>query len=376
MAQNATSIAIAFDSNFRHAASIFSGVADYLSDYQLNWRLVPLQIGFEAKLYQLAQSRQLAGAIGTFVSDNWLLGLREHQVQAVNLFNFSKITSVPTVTIHDFALGQIAAKHLLRQGAQRFAFYGSDSIHFTQLRLAGFKTKITNQTIHLWDPTIPFRENLRACPDPSTGPLGIFCNSDRLAREIILEAQKNKLTCGRDLLILGVDNDPPESIFAGLEISSFELPVHACGYRAAKILHAQLTGKALPSGPHHPGKLRLLPRESTLPSNRARLTQRAQQIISDHLADPDLDAASLARRAGASRRSLELALQSQLQTSPFRLITQARLHQARQLLRSTRLPIMEVGRRSGYPEPHHFSAWFKKHCHCSPKAFRTKAPSV
>jgi AraC-like DNA-binding protein len=37
---------------------------------------------------------------------------------------------------------------------------------------------------------------------------------------------------------------------------------------------------------------------------------------------------------------------------------------------------MEVGRRSGYPEPHHFSAWFKKHCACSPKAFRTKAPSV
>ncbi|NCG08541.1 MAG: helix-turn-helix domain-containing protein [Verrucomicrobia bacterium] len=376
MAQTTTSIAIAFDSNFRHAASIFRGVADYLSEHQLDWRLIPLQIGFEAKLYQIAQSHQLVGAIGTFVSDNWLSGLTQHGLHAVNLFNFSKITSVPTVTIHDFALGQIAARHLLRQGATRFTFYGSDSIHFTQLRLKGFKNKIPNQAIHLWDPSMPFSENLRTSTGSATGPVGIFCNSDRLAREIILEAQKHKLVCGRDLLVLGVDNDPSESIFAGIEISSFELPVHACGYRAAKILHAQLNEKALPSGPHHPGKLSLLPRESTLPSNRARLTQRAQQIISDHLAAPGLDAASLARRAGASRRSLELALQSQLQTSPFRLITRARVHQARQLLRSTRLPIMEVGRRSGYPEPHHFSAWFKKHCACSPKAFRTKAPSV
>jgi DNA-binding LacI/PurR family transcriptional regulator len=376
MAQNATRIAIAFDSNFRHAASIFRGVADYLSDHQLDWRLIPLQIGFEAKLYELAQSQQLAGAIGTFVSDNWLSGLQQHRVQAVNLFNFSKITSIPTVTIHDFALGQLAAKHLLRQGARSFAFYGSDSIHFTQLRLEGFKTKIPKEAIHLWDSSKIFSENLSACSYSTKAPLGIFCNNDRLAREIILEANKHQLRCGRDLLVLGVDNDPSESIFAGLEISSFELPVHACGYRAAKILHAQLRNKTLPSGPHHPGKLRLLPRESTLPSNRARLTQRAQQIISDHLADPELDAASLARRAGASRRALELALHSQLQTSPFRLITQARIHQARQLLRSTRLPIMEVGRRSGYPEPHHFSAWFKKHCACSPKAFRTKAPSV
>lgn len=369
-------IAIAFDPNFRHAAEIFSGVADYLSEHQLDWRLVPLQIGFEAKLFQLAQSQQLVGAIGTFVSDNWLSGLRNHGIQAVNLFNFSKITTVPSVTINDFSLGQIAARHLSRQGARRFAFYGSDSIHHTLLRLQGFKSKIQEHSLRLWNATQPFAENIKQFEPASKGPLGIFCNSDRLAREIILESQKSKLRCGRDLLVLGIDNDPSESIFAGLEISSFELPIHACGYRAAKLLHAQITNMRLPTGPHHPGKLRLIPRESTLPSNRARLTQRARQIISDHLTDPNLDAANLAQRAGASRRALELALKSELQTSPLRLITQARLHQARQLLRSTHIPIMEVGRRSGYPEPQHFSAWFKKHNQCSPKAFRTKAPSV
>lgn len=370
------SVAIAFDSNFRHAATIFRGVADYLKEHQLDWRLLPLQIGFESKLFKLAESHQLVGAIGTFVSDKWLLGLSEYGVQAVNLFNFSKITSIPTVTIHDFALGQLAARHLLRQGATQFAFYSSDSIYYTQLRLQGFKSNLKQYPLHLWNSNDTLSDTLKQLTQSNTAPLGIFCNSDRLAREIILEAEKSELRCGRDLLILGVDNDPSESIFAGLEISSFELPIHACGYRAAKLLHAQLSKKSLPTGPHHPGKLRLLPRESTLPSKRARLTQRAQKIISDHLADPNLDVANLAQRTGASRRSLELALNSELKTSPLRLINQARLHQARQLLRSTRLPIMEVGRRSGYPAPHHFSTWFKKHNHCSPKAYRTKTPSV
>ncbi|CAI8347146.1 MAG: Xylose operon regulatory protein [Opitutia bacterium UBA7350] len=376
MTPKPSNIAIAFDSNFRHAATIFRGVADYRNEHQLDWRLLPLQIGFETKLFKLVESQQLVGAIGTFVSDQWLRELSHHEVQAVNLFNFSRITSIPTVTIHDFALGQLAARHLLRQGARQFAFYSSDKIYYTQLRLDGFKSKLPENTLHLWNSRDSLSENLEHITQSNGAPLGIFCNSDRLAREIILEAEKSNLRCGRDLLIIGVDNDPSESIFANLEISSFELPIHDCAYRAAKILHSQLLNKPLPTGPHHPGKLRLLPRESTLPSKRARLTQRAQQIIKDHLRDPNLDAASLAQRAGASRRSLELALNSELQTSPLRLITQARLHQARYLLRSTRLPIMEIGRQSGYPAPHHFSTWFKKHNHCSPKAYRTKTPSV
>jgi AraC family transcriptional regulator len=95
--------------------------------------------------------------------------------------------------------------------------------------------------------------------------------------------------------------------------------------------------------------------------------------LSDHLADPLLDVESLARRIGVSRRSLELATQEQFNTAPYQMLTQARLKAAQRLLRSTRLPIMEVGNRCGYPEAHHFSAWFKKQCGVAPKYYREAA---
>ena len=112
-------IAIAFDLNFRHAAEIFSGVSDYVAEARLEWQLMPLNFGFEVRLMELARSGQLAGAIGTFVSDGWIAGLVEQGVTAVNMFNFSAINSIPNVGPDDEATGRSAAEHLLAQRGWR-----------------------------------------------------------------------------------------------------------------------------------------------------------------------------------------------------------------------------------------------------------------
>ena len=114
----------------------------------------------------------------------------------------------------------------------------------------------------------------------------------------------------------------------------------------------------------------LIPRDSSLASNRARIGQKAAQYINEHLSDSDLDVASLARQVGVSRRSLELATNEQFKTSPYQMIAKFRFDAAVKLLCSTHIPVMEVGARCGYPEAHHFSAWFKKKCGIAPKAYR------
>jgi DNA-binding LacI/PurR family transcriptional regulator len=106
-------VAIAFDLNFRHAAEIFSGVSDYVAEAHLDWQLMPLNFGFEARLMELARSGQLAGALGTFVSDGWLEGLTEAGVPAINMFNFSKIGIIPNIGPDDYATGEAAAAHLI-----------------------------------------------------------------------------------------------------------------------------------------------------------------------------------------------------------------------------------------------------------------------
>ena len=71
-----------------------------------------------------------------------------------------------------------------------------------------------------------------------------------------------------------------------------------------------------------------------------------------------------------SRRSLELEINEQFKTSPYQMIAKIRFDAAEKLLRTTLIPVMEVGARCGYPEAHHFSAWFKKKCGFAPKTYR------
>jgi LacI family transcriptional regulator len=362
-------VAIAFDLNFRHAAEIFNGVSDYVTEARLDWRLVPLNFGFEARLMELAKTGHLAGVIGTFVSDGWVSGLIEQGVTAVNMFNFSRIESITNVGPNDYATGVEAATHLISQGAQRFAFYGADGVYYTRLREAGYKAGLGDSGYMELRPGPLLSDQISAFKHDSR-VLGIFCSNDLAARELIVECRNNDLHCGKEILVVGVDNDPSESIFAGIGISSFKQPVRETGYTAARALDYTLRGRPLDVIPPVATKIRLIARESSLPSGRARTVQRALNLLNDNLQNAGLEIETIARSIGVSRRTLELAFNEQLHTSPYRYISQARLEHAKLLLKTTKLPIMEVGTLCGYPEPHHFSAWFKKHCACAPKAYR------
>ena len=369
MRTNEQLVAIAFDLNFRHAAEIFSGVSDYVTEARLDWQLMPLNFGFEVRLMELAKSGQLAGAIGTFVSDGWVAGLLEQRVTAINMFNFSEINSIPNVGPDDTATGEAAAQHLIALGAERFAFFGADGVYYTRLRKAGFKGGLNERSTIELRPG-PLLDDQINDLKSGEGLLGIFCSNDLSAREFILAAQRQGLHCGRDFLIVGVDNDPSESIFAGIGISSFKQPIRETGYLAAKALHQQLTLGHLTSELTLQTPSQLIARESSLASGRARIAQQAVNLLHEHLADPELEMESIAQRIGVSRRVLEIAVKEQLSTSPYQILSKARLERAQHLLKTTKLPIMEVGTRCGYPEAHHFSAWFKKQVGCAPKAYR------
>ena len=345
----------------------YSGVTDYLHENRLNWQLVPLQFGFETTLMELAASGRLDGAIGTFISDRWIQHLTELGVRVVNLFNFSQISSVPSVCVDDFEIGVEAAAHLRAQGATRFAFCGPDSIYYTQLRRTGFARGLQGAAFEQLSAGSLLSDQIRqlSC---GKGLLGIFCNSDRLAREFILEAHNQDLHCGHHYLIIGIDNVPSESIFAGISISSFSLPARKSGHAAAQALHQGSPPGLPPYVISNPA--RLIPRESSLATTRARFAQAATNYINNSLADPALDVETVARAIGSSRRILELACREQLNNSPYQIIAETRLAKAQQLLITTNLPVMEIGRRCGYPEPHHFSSWFKLKAGLSPKHFK------
>ncbi|PXA03175.1 hypothetical protein DDZ13_13200 [Coraliomargarita sinensis] len=364
-------VAIAYDLNFRHAAEIFSGVSDFVQKQGLSWRLLPLNFDFETKLMEIAASGRLSGAIGTFVSDSWIEGLSAHQVVAVNLFNFSRITKVPSICLDDQSIGQTAARHLLEQGARSLTFISQDEAYFNRIRQTAFVESCPPQRYHKISPTTLRRVQVERLHDLDA-PVGVLCSNDRIAREVCQEARLFEMEVGKDLLVVGVGNEPAESTFAGTGLSSFEIPAREIGYRAAQQME-KLLQKEDPLSSRTGVELitaKLIPRESTLPSPQARLAERATALIEESMGQAGFDVASLCHTLGISRRALELTIRRQLNKSPYQMISERRLAAAMTLLTQTNHTITKVGEACGYPEPHHFSAWFKQRAGLSPKKFR------
>lgn len=362
-------IAVAYDLNFRQAGEILRGVSEHMQKEALNWRLVPLQYGFETTLMQLAQSGQLSGAIGSFISDQWIQGLLECDVLAINLFRVSDIKSIPSVCLDDTAIARKAAEHLVAQGATQFIYFANGNTHADTFYEQGFNKALKADPCISLKPGPLLGESISAVLQ-NGHTVGVFCTSDRLAREFITEANRQSLSCGRDYRLVSIGNDPTESVFAGTGITSFNPPMYTCGVRAAKLLEESLSGHMPAPRVYTISQTELLVRESSLASRSARIAQAAANYINEHFFDPTLDAGKLARAIGVSRRVLELSLQDTELPSPYQLISQARLQEASDLLSQTDLPVSEIGRRSGYPEPHHFSAWFKARTEQCPRNYR------
>ncbi|MFP4166780.1 MAG: helix-turn-helix domain-containing protein [Opitutales bacterium] len=372
---NSATIAVASDLNFRHTGEIYRGIVDHSTGRALDWRLVPLHFGFEADVRKMIQEGVLDGIIGTFVSDRWLADLREKGVRAINLFRMSAIHTVPTVGVDDAAIGQAAALHLIRQGCVRFAFLGPGGMHAVEERKRGYCEALERHCAlgEASCMTLKTSPDFGRHPNPLLSvekPLGIFCSSDRLARELITTLEPPRSGIGQDILVVGVDNDPAESVFACIGISSFSLPCYDCGKLAAGLLEAELAGERVPPRYHAVDGCNLQIRESSLRRGSSGLAERTSACLREHLEDPGLSMDQVARMAGGSRRSVELAFRRHFGESPYRWLNRMRMEKAARLLRETELKIMEVGARCGLPRQHHFSAAFKRFSGHSPTAYR------
>lgn len=86
--------------------------------------------------------------------------------------------------------------------------------------------------------------------------------------------------------------------------------------------------------------------------------------------DESLDTATLARSVGLSPNWLARRFRCRFGVTIPRYRLEQRIAQARLLLSATALPIGEIGRRIGYPDPHHFSKVFSRVAGHAPSAGR------
>lgn len=91
--------------------------------------------------------------------------------------------------------------------------------------------------------------------------------------------------------------------------------------------------------------------------------------IREHYMD-EIDFSELSARMGFSSAYLTKLFNKYIGDTPLKYLTDIRIHEARNLLVNTTLPIREVGAKVGYPDQFHFSKTFRRLTGQNPTAYR------
>lgn len=97
--------------------------------------------------------------------------------------------------------------------------------------------------------------------------------------------------------------------------------------------------------------------------------RRVIEYIEEHL-DGDLSLEAMAAEVHISPIYLARAFKAAIGQSPHRFVLTRRVEHAKELLRNTEMPVVDVALSSGFSSQSHLSYWFQRHVGVSPAAYR------
>jgi len=91
--------------------------------------------------------------------------------------------------------------------------------------------------------------------------------------------------------------------------------------------------------------------------------------INDHL-DQDIKLSDLAQLLGMSQFHFSRLFKQSMGVTPHQYVLQQRVERAKQLLKETKLSVMEIALLCGFSSHSHLGKWFRQHIGMTPKAYR------
>ena len=360
-------VAVAFPGITETELAVLDGIREAVVAEQ-HCEILVLTGGYEAILRRLAEMKELAGAIGDFVSETWVRMLRDHGVKVVQLAQCSHIDTVADVAPDYEAMGHGAAQALRNNSVEAFAFIGAPGQYASNQLFEGFENALSPGGGAVARSSGTSLAQIREFLRQQTRPLGLFAASDRLARYAVLAARDLGWRVPDEMAVIGVGDVRLESLYAGIPLSSYALPGRELGRIAAQRLMQQIGGRDAPIDAFAMRPLGILhERQSSLRAPTG--LERALTYARSNLDQP-LQVSDLCRIAGMSRRSFENAMQHECATSPALYLQKLRQERAETLLRTTQMSIQSIAHACGYVEPCVFSTAFRRWTNATPSNYR------
>jgi LacI family transcriptional regulator len=290
---------------------------------------------------------------------------------------------VLSVDVDDLAVGREAAEALSMVGFKSLACLGNGT-PYSNLRIQGFKDSISSKEIPFSFHTESGFEELRyseSFTEPSKDmkdwletlpkPCGIFAVHDPLGRFLSGACGQLGIGVPDEVAIVGANNDP---LVCGLTfpmLSSVSIPWDEVGKVVGMSMQKMILGQQLtthtcklisPSGVvlrHSANHLAI--QDNMLRRSMSYMTERVKEAIS---------IGTLCNHLNISRRTLERKFKEVLCCTPWEMLCQIRVNQAKQLLVETVYPISRVAELSGFNDPERMAVVFKRLTGKSPSQFR------
>jgi LacI family transcriptional regulator len=291
------------------------------------------------------------------------------------------IPGLANVAADHVAIGQMAARHLLDRGFQRFAYCGFDDWWWSRRRREGFRTTV-NQAGHETDVyELPPKTRRTWDKELSTIakwlktlklPVGLLaCNDDRA--ELIVEACRAVgLSVPDQIAIVGVDNDPLICELCRPPLSSVSLGLEKAGYESAVLLDRMIRAKTV--------NTRTIIIEPTHVVTR--LSSDTVAVCDEAVASAirfirqqgrrNISAKDVADNVLLSRRALERRFRRILGKSIHGEIRRVRVELVVRMLMDRHVRMSEIAEALGFPTVSHLSRYFRTEKGISPIQYRAQ----
>jgi len=303
--------------------------------------------------------------------------------------------AIPRVGIDNQAVGRLAAEHLLERSFTSYLFYARMPSHAGRLRSEAFMASMAARGVRPGELIAPFdRDNpagqwsmrqqaLGDLLERLPGPLGVFCEDDASAVEVIEASQTLGLDVPRDVGVLGVLDMPLFRQSTTVPISSIRVDFDAYACRVCDLLAAQMDGgkstdrlaDGLTCEPVLMQPEGVITRDSTdTIAARTPAVVRTLHHLMAHYAEP-ISVADMVAVSGVSQTGLYAAFHKDVGQSPGSILTQIRLEKAKRKLRETSDKLDAVAVACGFGERITLYRQFKQHTGLSPNAYRKQTRS-
>ncbi|MEQ7921571.1 XylR family transcriptional regulator [Xanthomonas sp. WHRI 1810A] len=378
-------IALLFNGSKIYDRGIIAGIGNYLSSTRASWDLF-LEEDFLCRLKGIERWHG-DGIIADFDDPAMGPALAEIKVPVVAVGGSYEDASayprhIPYVATDNYALIELAYRHLIEAGLTRFACFSlpvAETNRWAQEREKAFGRLLArdgldapvyrglNTSAPSWDTAV---EQQIAWLHSLPKPIGIIAVSDARARQLLQACLTAGIAVPEQVALIGIDNDPLTRTLTRVPLSSVIQGTEQMGRTAAKLLHQMLHG--LPST----GTQVLLPPEAINVQTSSLHQPLGHPYVMQALhfirqyACQGIKTAQVAGYVGVSRSSLEAHFRSELGRSVHDEILRFKLTAAATGLETTDAGIADIAQTCGFKSAQYLHTVFKREFGCTPREYQ------